>query len=535
MNLKQTGTDSVLSFLSHAGMKVDEIEFRNQVIGHPNYPSILCFSDALTFFGILHSTLRLEKKFVLELPPEFIALIQVDGDSKLCSVKRTDKIFQIENEKLSEETFKKVFEEVVLIIEEDKATTKGAGLNWSIKRISTLLIAIVSIYLLAIGSYSASAYILIVTSSIGLILAIETFRQTIGKSGIVSSLCKISITSDCSSVVKSQKWKVFEILPFSDLAIVFFTAQLILLFYSLETPITTLISYYRAFIWLSIPISTLSIYYQWKVEKKWCTLCLSIIIILYIQTYVFYSLSRSLSFYISIYQFLAFSLVNVLILFTWIEVKKHILASLNTEKKLRRKIKQSRSIKLFDYALKSNERAPVPITEKSIIYKSSKSKHRLTIVTSPFCGHCYQVHKDINKVYELVKEDLDIHIIFNNDINSRQSDIARYFHQFFHKNGFEVFHDEYLRFMSLKKSELDKKLIEITRSSKDYTSDDILIEQRDFCLEQDIFFTPTLIIDGHPFPTEFDRDDLMFFLLELCEGESTPEYAIDNEIRNTTF
>ena len=46
---------------------------------------------------------------------------------------------------------------------------------------------------------------------------------------------------------------------------------------------------------------------------------------------------------------------------------------------------------------------------------------------------------------------------------------------------------------------------------------EILKRERNWCIENNINFTPELLINGQSFPKEYDRSDLVYFIEDLHE------------------
>jgi hypothetical protein len=61
---------------------------------------------------------------------------------------------------------------------------------------------------------------------IGVLFSIAALKDLFGaKSELLNSFCNLTGPSSCETVVGSSKWKIFEIVNFSDLSIVFFASQ----------------------------------------------------------------------------------------------------------------------------------------------------------------------------------------------------------------------------------------------------------------------------------------------------------------------
>lgn len=60
--------EAVASYIKSQNISLDFEEFQTQVQTHPNYPSLLAFADALSFFKIPNVAAKLNKKDLLNLP-----------------------------------------------------------------------------------------------------------------------------------------------------------------------------------------------------------------------------------------------------------------------------------------------------------------------------------------------------------------------------------------------------------------------------------------------------------------------------------
>ncbi len=85
-------------------------------------------------------------------------------------------------------------------------------------------------------------------------------------------------------VVGSSKWRIFEIVSFSDLSVVFFASQLLgLLVFLFFCDTTVYFTIQKTLLLASTPVLLLSVYYQKFVENKWCPICLVIIAIILLE------------------------------------------------------------------------------------------------------------------------------------------------------------------------------------------------------------------------------------------------------------
>ena len=77
------------SYTNTEGIALDLEEFSYQASFHPDYPSLLAFSDAFSFFNISHHTLRIGLQDFEVLPKNFLALARIGGQDQILHVKKT--------------------------------------------------------------------------------------------------------------------------------------------------------------------------------------------------------------------------------------------------------------------------------------------------------------------------------------------------------------------------------------------------------------------------------------------------------------
>lgn len=511
---------SIFSYINHLGIFFDKNEFTYQLESHPDFPSLLSLSDTMNFFGIEHKMLKISKTEIEKLPDHFMALVQNKTNEKFAFIKKKKDSYLIDREKFSKIEAKNIFQGIYLIAQ-NKNSLKNVGENKNQNELFKylfLFICLIIILQLITSRVNFTYLSILISSTIGVILSLEIFRQSIGKFSVLSGLCSINISSDCLKVTSSKKWKFLNFLGFDDISIAFFISQfLILLLFLPSSEIYNLLQIYTIGLWLSIPISILSIYYQWFVVKKWCPICMCIIGILYFQLIILNNFTEKKSFFVYQYFILVLLIISIVFLI-WNQFKKLILGNDELNKKLTRKMKVSKNSFLFQSALKTGIRYEFPISNGSIYHKSQSSKHNITLITSPHCGYCKNVHISLEKILKLILEDFDLHIIFNTSISNQDVFLFNHFHQYFKDNGFQKFHSYFLEYV------LDKRINKLTIYEKENSINkdffEILEIQREFCLNNDMFFTPMIFIDGKQYPEIFDIDDLLFFLLQMTEDEN---------------
>jgi uncharacterized membrane protein len=93
--------------------------------------------------------------------------------------------------------------------------------------------------------------------------------------------------ADCNAVINSKTARLLLGIDWSDAGIIYFSYLLMALVISSFTETSnglyTILSVLAA---CAIPVTLFSIYYQWRVIKKWCRLCLITAGLLWVQFFV---------------------------------------------------------------------------------------------------------------------------------------------------------------------------------------------------------------------------------------------------------
>ncbi|KFE97634.1 vitamin K epoxide reductase family protein [Chryseobacterium luteum] len=537
--IEKNNLNAVFQYLKNITIAVDKAEFEYQFSSHPDYPSLLAVSDTLRFFKVNNMAFKISNEQIQELPTNFIALVKNEKNGEQFSfVQKTKASLEVDNKNETLENFTKNFQNIVLLAEKEEdfkeTSSKNYLLKYALLAISaTLLFITVCSYSLSFGKSWGEVSLLLITTLIGLYFSIETFRQILGlKEGLASKFCNVSHGTSCENVLTSKKWKLFEKVNLSDISIVFFASQTALLIvFALLNQFSNFLFFASFFLLPIIPISFLSIYYQWKVEKNWCPLCLAIIAVLYLEMFVVYG---NLLYNYKLIDAGAFNslkvlvsdgrgglyllLISVILLFTsfWVLIKSIFLKNKELKKQNVENLRFKRNYKLFKSQLLESKKIDFPITNYSIILGNKEADTTIQIITSPFCGHCKEAHKILQSIYSQHHKNSKIQIIFAVNKNDINLNLYRNLHTIYLEKGDYEFEKE----MNLlfEDKTYAQNFIKNYRSTKQETAiDETLQTQNEFCDIYDFNFTPNIFINGYQYPELYERQELEFFISEVIE------------------
>lgn len=507
-------------YLAKENIAIDKTEFEFQLKSHPDYPSLLAIVDTLTFFDIDNFATRIEKQQIDVLPPLFIALLheELNPPSLFLVEKKGDNnlIFKSkETNTISNHELEQRWLEIVLLIENPEVEPikiENNDINWLF-----LLLLILALGGVLYSLNSTSKEILFLLFPItGILFSIAALKDLFGtKSELLNSFCNIMTPNSCATVVDSNKWKIFEIVNFSDLSIVFFTSQfLALLFFLFSGNTITYFAIQRILLLLAIPILFLSVYFQKYVEKKWCPICLVIITIVLLEL-IHLFVFQNATFTLSSKGLIVFGFVFLLIMLSWSAIKK-ILTNQKALKEFQLKaIRFERNYTIFRNSLLARDRTELP--QSPIILGNKESNTIITIISNPFCGHCKEAHEIIETILEKHHNDIQIQVILKTNLETENEEGKRLFRSFmeiFKQDGKSAFTRALKGWFDSKNIDEWFGLFPVNTSTQ---FDSTYINHYKWCEENNYNFTPAIFINGYEYPQMYDRKNLQFYINDLVE------------------
>ena len=267
---------------------------------------------------------------------------------------------------------------------------------------------------------------------------------------------------------------------------------------------------------LAIPYTVFSIYYQWRVAKQWCILCLVVQALLVsggvnviVNGLLFSSLHLSLSFIVNIV------MLYLLPVVIWFAIKPHIIKLQEAKNTKREYLRIKFNIEIFDTLLKKQTPITVSAEGLGINLGNPAAANTLIKVCNPYCGPCARAHPKIESLLEQ-HNNLQVKIIFtvpNEEDNFITKPVR-------HLLAIEEKKDEAVIRKALDDWYLEEKKNYDFFASK-YPMNGELSKQGDrieamdkWCKQMEVKATPTIFINGYQLPDAYSIEDLQYFLLE---------------------
>lgn len=515
----------LFQYLEKEYIKVDKTEFLFQIQSHPDYPSLLSIADALSFFNISNGVIRIDSTEIELLPEHFIAVLTEENDRPTLDIalyfveQNGANYFCTKDKKaiiIAKAELESRWNGIVLLVEkseneEDQKLTKNHWF-WVLQIFALVLFLLV----LFQNETPFTNKLFLVFPIVGILFSIAALKDLFGaKSELLNNFCNITASTNCSTVVGSTKWKIFEIVNFSDLSIVFFATQFLgLLVFLFSGNATTFFAIQQILLLSAIPVLFLSIYYQKIVEKKWCPVCLVIISIILLELgylFVFQNVAISLS----LKGLIIFGFVFISVMLTWSALKKLLTYQKELKELYLKSLRFERNYTIFKNSLLVKDKTELP--QSPLVLGNKESETIITVISNPFCGHCKEAHEIMDAILAKHHNDVQIQVILKTNLETENEVNKKLFRSLmgiYKQEGETTFTIALKGWFDNKNIEEWFSLFPINTTTE---FDSVFNNQYKWCKENDYNFTPAIFVNGYEFPKIYDRKNLEFYINELVE------------------
>lgn len=534
-NQFEPNVKATIAFLKMQNVKVTDTTVNDTLQNHPDWPSLLCITDSLTKWGIPNGAGKIEPNLIDELPVPFIATIN-NAEYPLAIVEEvsehTIKYFNENYAKAKTENkaaFLKKWYGVYLITEPnehsgEKDYTKNKRKSFINGLLPTFLLGIIFILSFLFLKKNISAvslanmegiYIQYFITVAGVIVSSLLLWYDIDKSNpLLQKVCTGIAKGNCNAILTGTQSKLFSWLSWSEVGFFYFTGGLLSLVLLAQQNALTLIAWFNI---LALPYTVFSVYYQWRVAKQWCVLCLAVqgLFVLGAANIFANKLLTSL-FAIPISYYLNIFLFYILPVLVWFTIKQYLLKLQESKNTKREYLRIKFNAEIFETLLKKQKAITQNTESIGISLGNPNATNTLIKVCNPYCGPCAQAHPEIETLLENNK-DLQVKIIFTTPNKPEQAAYKPVSHL--------LAIEEQAKSEAVMKRALDDWYLANNKDyetfAKKYPMNGELKQQgrkiasmEKWCTQMNIQYTPTIFINGYQLPDAYSIADVEYFLLE---------------------
>lgn len=499
---------------------MDAVDFKRQLYSHESYPSLNAFTDELTNLGVEHRALKLTWKELMEYGtpsllhyrdkiPRFVIATRVTeteityykSNLTKCTEKRED--------------FVKYWNGVTLYVVEPSIFSWKCFLKEAyVKYRNGLLLAIITLLVMLFlhtNLLEGNVFLfgLFFLKFVGFCFSILLLRHDWGReSTLEKHFCSLTKSFSCNAVLSSKASMLFGWIKMSDIGAIYFGGSLIILFLSLVKEMDREIEILGLLSFCSFPYILFSLSYQYFKIKRWCPLCLGVLLVLILEIVmnVLYFSAVGIKFpplnslLMTVFLILGGAIFGD-VLKSWLK------AYLMSEEKEIRYLALKRNRTIFVATLDRQPALEMSFSEKDILLGNRSARTMVTLAINPFCTPCLDLYGQLRDLQNRYPDNFCLNIRFmsiNEEVEIGLSLISLYYQSkglfieafdvWKEDKDFVMFQKRFgkIHFSDIARQELSKHLA--------------------WKKQIHLYHTPAVFLDNKKLPDIYTYEDLFYFL-----------------------
>lgn len=349
-------------------------------------------------------------------------------------------------------------------------------------------------------------------------------KQLLGESKYGDKVCSFFHHADCNSILEGAYAKIFGV-SWSEIGFGYFMANILLL-----SLYPSGIDVLRVVNGLAMCYGVWSIYYQWRVAKNWCVLCVSVQAVVWCTGIMAACHIRGISLSAEA------CLWSAMVLVACVMLVHQYAFSYQSDKERIRMVQQYKGLKANSVVAKalieSSTYYKVSEEDSSVFFGNKEAHLHITVLSNPHCNPCARLHKRVEDMLKWYGDDLCVQYIFT-AFSEKAEDSCRYLISCYDKDNPEATLKIYGEWYAGGKNRYESIVKEHADSIHTDEVEQEVQKHFRWCKGHGFTATPTVLVNGYLLPREYDIEDLV--MLTNCQIEY-PRKNIVHDIsgRSTT-
>jgi uncharacterized membrane protein len=518
---------TAFKYLQSLNVNITQTTLRKNLEENPFFPSLFSLNQVFDRLNVPNATYRIPAEQADQLEAPFVAYMKNQPTGKdfvLVTDYGKETVTYYQNNKKKHLLLSKFLEDWENIIfvaekESDSGEREYAKNKQQEKRAASAQIALISggiaIYALfsllffqSTGLTYTSVSIWII-KTLGVVAAIPLLMYEIDhRNALVKQICTAGRNTDCHAVLGSKAAKILGI-SWSEMGLFYFAATFLLLFlpatWATKAAMVAIISA------LAAPYIVFSIYYQWRIVKQWCLMCLMVQAVLLLE--VLWSIPaywwNAYSPILEAYHFIWVIIAVAFPIVAWYALKP-LLAQFKKGKNYTDAYHRLLyNPDVFDGILDKQQVIPNNYNHIGIEVGNPNARHTIVKVCNPYCGPCASAHPNLESIIERNK-DIKLKIIFtsSNKEADRGGIVVRHLMAIAAKGDAQLTQKALDDWYLPPVKDYEKFADKYPLNGEVEAQKDKIDAMSDWCEKTNIRFTPTIFIDGKQLPETYSIEEL---------------------------
>lgn len=518
-------TSVARNLLSILKVKHTKNFLEENILSHPEHPSLLSISDTLEKYNIESLPVKVDSKKIKELPLPFIVQLSDKGGMfhVLENHSETNFIYVTDNGKkevLSNSTFLDRWTGICLLIGTNE-TSKEPGIEktiWDDRLVlasfwaTAILLLFWLIQNVPPSMFQKERFPLLIVY-----FFLKTFGLTVGAmllwyevdkyNPTIQKFCSGKKKTNCNAVLESKYAKLFNgHLSLGLLGFAYFFGSLLFILINgvFNTATLAPLAYLNFLALLVVPLSA---YYQGVVIEQWCRFCIALQCLIVIEALTaFYGGFHKDTLMIS-----EIALLLALMLFPipmWKIIRPIFESAKEANLHKRNFAKFKNNPNVFFGLLSKARKVKHPINGLGISLTNNEAQYNIVKVCNPYCSPCAKAHLVLEELYKTKKVNLQILFTASANESDPKAKPVSHLLSIAEKGNLVDTQKALDDWYSAKKKDYEVFATRYPMNGELKEQEDRIKAMRDWCNLENITRTPTIFINGHELPREYRVEDL---------------------------
>ncbi len=526
---KDNAVTAAVQLVKQLGIRATAAETERRLKWSPAYPSLHSLQSLFTQWQVESLILEVEHDKLDELPPIFLCHTYANGGEFRVVVQHSEgKVVWLDKDgarqPVLQSDFIQAWSGVVLLAENNpeggmSGYAAARRLEWWGSHSVPLILIGWLVLTLAVQVFTPGLTLKTATMTL-LLQALNLLGLGIGIALLqyqandmhpaAKQLCGLGgQQQDCSKVLKSAASTIFGI-SWSEMGFSWFAGGSLFVLLAGAAPLHALLCYAAV---LFIPYS---LYYQRKVAKQWCSICLLVLLVVALQAVVYLSFTGFAAYgQVTVIDSIRYAACLLLPFGVWYAVKKMAAERVALQLAEQDYFRLKHNPAVFDL-LQAHEKTTEVNTAAPVVLNPEGNKAVITLVSSPNCTPCGEAHTLVEKAARLHPE-IRFNIVFvtsTDEADSTHQPVKHLLAIAKHQGS-----EHFMKAMHYWYETAGKEYKAFNHAFP-YQPSQNGVEQRmeqmeQWVLQHNITATPTYFVNGKKLPDNYGIEDIMVMVANL--------------------